>query len=143
MMKQKLNIGLFGFGCVGGGLYEVLNRSSLLNASIKTICIKDPNKKRQISDYILTPNRYDILDDEEINVVVELIDDAQAAYEIVSEALKRGKHVVTANKKMVAEHLDELIELSINNGVSFLYEASVCGSIPIIRNLEEYYNNDS
>jgi len=142
-MKQRLNIGLFGFGCVGGGLYEVLNRSSLLNASIKTICIKDPDKKRNISDYILTPNRYDILDDEEINVVVELIDDAQAAYEIVSEAMRRGKHVVTANKKMVAEHLDELIELSKNNSVSFLYEASVCGSIPIIRNLEEYYNNDS
>lgn len=142
-MSNKLNIGLFGLGCVGGGLYEVLNRSSLLNATIKTICIKDPNKKRNLSEYILTTNRQDILDDEDINVVVELIDDAQAAYEIVVEAIKRGKHVVTANKKMVAEHLDELIALSKAHGVSFLYEASVCGSIPIIRNLEEYYNNDS
>jgi homoserine dehydrogenase len=142
-MSNKLNIGLFGLGCVGGGLYEVLNRSSLLNATIKTICIKDPNKKRNLSEYILTTNRQDILDDEDINVVVELIDDADAAYEIVVEAIKRGKHVVTANKKMVAEHLDELIALSKAHGVSFLYEASVCGSIPIIRNLEEYYNNDS
>jgi homoserine dehydrogenase len=142
-MSNKLNIGLFGLGCVGGGLYEVLNRSSLLNATIKTICIKDPNKKRNLSEYILTTNRQDILNDEDINVVVELIDDADAAYEIVVEAIKRGKHVVTANKKMVAEHLDELIALSKAHGVSFLYEASVCGSIPIIRNLEEYYNNDS
>jgi homoserine dehydrogenase len=142
-MSNKLNIGLFGLGCVGGGLYEVLNRSSLLNATIKTICVKDPNKKRNLSEYILTTNRQDILNDEDINVVVELIDDAQAAYEIVVEAIKRGKHVVTANKKMVAEHLDELIALSKAHGVSFLYEASVCGSIPIIRNLEEYYNNDS
>jgi homoserine dehydrogenase len=142
-MKEKLTIGLFGFGCVGGGLYEVLNRSSLLRASIKTICIKDPNKKRDISDYILTTDRYSILNDEDINVVVELIDDAEAAYEIVSEAIRRGKHVVTANKKMVAYHLDELIALSKEYGVSLLYEASVCGSIPIIRNLEEYYNNDS
>ena len=142
-MKTKLNIGLFGFGCVGGGLYEVLNRSTLLDATIKTICIKDPNKKRVISDYILTTNKYDILNDEEINIIVEVIDDAEAAYEIVKEAMIRGKHVVTANKKMVAEHLDELIELSKTHGVSFLYEASVCGSIPIIRNLEEYYNNDS
>lgn len=142
-MSNKLNIGLFGLGCVGGGLYEVLNRSSLLNATIKTICVKDPNKKRNLSEYILTTNRQDILNDEDINVVVELIDDANAAYEIVVEAIKRGKHVVTANKKMVAEHLDELIALSKAHGVSFLYEASTCGSIPIIRNLEEYYNNDS
>lgn len=141
--KKKLTIGLFGLGCVGGGLYEVLNRSSLIDAEIKTICIRDQNKKRTLSEYILTTDRYAILDDDEINVVVELIDDANAAYEIVSEALKRGKHVVTANKKMVAEHLDELIELARKNEVSFLYEASVCGSIPVIRNLEEYYNNDS
>jgi homoserine dehydrogenase len=142
-MRNTLNIGLFGLGCVGSGLYEVLNRSELLNASIKTICIKDPNKKRNISEYILTTDRFDILNDPEINVVVELIDDAAAAYDIVSQALKNGKHVVTANKKMVAQHLDELIALADQNGVSFLYEASVCGSIPIIRNLEEYYNNDS
>jgi homoserine dehydrogenase len=59
-MSNKLNIGLFGLGCVGGGLYEVLNRSSLLNATIKTICVKDPNKKRNLSEYILTTNRQDI-----------------------------------------------------------------------------------
>jgi homoserine dehydrogenase len=76
-------------------------------------------------------------------VVVELIDDAKAALGIVTEALNKGKHVVTANKKMLAENLEFLLKLAKENNVSLLYEASVGGSIPIIRNLEEYYNNDS
>jgi homoserine dehydrogenase len=75
-------------------------------------------------------------------VVVELIDDAGEAYYIVKEALKRGKHVVTANKKLLALHLEELLELSRSNNVSLLYEAAACGSIPIIRTLEEYFDNE-
>ncbi|MES2590011.1 MAG: homoserine dehydrogenase [Bacteroidota bacterium] len=142
-MRNKLNIGLFGFGCVGNGLYEVLNQSNLLDASIKKIVVKNPNKERKIGKENFSYNKSDILLDNEINVVVELIDDTRAAYLIVSEALKRGKHVVTANKKMLAENFDELINLAKENKVSLLYEASVGGSIPIIRNLEEYYNNDS
>lgn len=142
-MSKPLTIGLFGYGCVGTGLYQTLNKSALLNARIKRICVKDPNKTRDIDASNFTYNGSDILDDPEINVVVELIDDAEAAYTIVKAALSKGKYVVTANKKMVAYHLKELIELSRKNNVSFLYEGSVCGSIPIIRNLEEYYNNDS
>src|SRR3989344_6010574 len=84
-----------------------------------------------------------ILNDSEVNVVVELINDSDAAYVIVKRALESGKHVVSANKKLIALHLEELIALAKANNVSFLYEAAVGGSIPIIRNLEEYYNNDS
>lgn len=142
-MKNKLNIGLFGFGCVGGGLYEVLNKSELLNANISKICIKDPNKKRSIAAEKFTVIKEDLLLDKEINLIVELIDDADAAFEIVVEAFKQGKNVVSANKKLIANHFNELKELSEEYGVSFIYEAAVCGSIPIIRNLEEYYNNDS
>ena len=83
-----------------------------------------------------------ILENPEIDVVVELINDAQEAYEIVTTALKNGKHVVTANKKMVAEHLAELVDLQQKHNVSLLYEASTCASIPVIRNLEEYYDNE-
>ena len=83
-----------------------------------------------------------VLDDEEINVIVELIDDADEAYKIVTTALRKGKHVISANKKLIAEHLQELLELRDQSNVSFLYEAAVCGSVPIIRNLEEYYDND-
>ena len=142
-MRNKLTIGLFGFGCVGNGLFDVLNKSNLLDASISKIVVKNPTKKRSISAEHFSYDKNDILKDESINVVVELIDDAKAAFEIVSEALSKKKHVVTANKKMLAEHLDSLLLLAKENNVSLLYEASVGGSIPIIRNLEEYYNNDS
>lgn len=142
-MRNKLTIGLFGFGCVGNGLFDVLNKSNLLDASISKIVVKNPTKKRSISAEHFSYDKNDILKDESINVVVELIDDAKAAFEIVSEALSKKKHVVTANKKMLAENLDTLLDLAKENNVSLLYEASVGGSIPIIRNLEEYYNNDS
>jgi homoserine dehydrogenase len=85
---------------------------------------------------------YDILNDPEINVVVEVINDSQVGYEIVTTAIKNGKDVVSASKKMLSENLPELIELQNQTGRSLLYEASCCASIPVIRNLEEYYDND-
>jgi homoserine dehydrogenase len=142
-MRKQLTIGLFGFGCVGAGLYEVLNQSNLLDAKIKRIVVKDPTKKRTLSADFFGFEASEILNDSEINLVVELINNSDDALKIVREALSKGKHVVSANKKLIAEHLDELIQLAKENKVSFLYEASVGGSIPIIRNLEEYYNNDS
>lgn len=142
-MRNNLNIGLVGFGVVGTGLYEVLNKSKLLDAQISRIVVKNPSKKRSLPQEYFSYNVNDILEDKSINVVVELINDSEAAYLIVKDAILSGKHVVSANKKLIAEHFEELIELAKDNGVSFLYEASVGGSIPIIRNLEEYYNNDS
>jgi homoserine dehydrogenase len=142
MSRKELNIGLYGFGCVGFGLYEVLQKTPGLKANIKNICVKDRNKSREIGIENFTFDKNDILDDEEINVVVELIDDADAAFEIVSAALKKGKAVVSANKKMIAEHFTELLELQEKYNVPLLYEAACCASIPIIRNLEEYYDND-
>ena len=142
MKRKKLTIGLFGFGCVGFGLYEVLQKTPSLEACIKNICVKNKIKDRQLPETCFTYNPDDILNDPEINVVVELIDDAAAAFEIVSTALKNGKAVVSANKKMIAEHFGELLELQRQYNVPLLYEAACCASIPIIRNLEEYYDND-
>jgi homoserine dehydrogenase len=142
MGRKQLTLGLFGFGCVGFGLYEVLEKTPGMKAGIKRICVKDRHKARPIATEHFTFDKYDILNDDEINTVVELIDDADAAFEIVKEALRRGKAVVTANKKMIAEHFTELLELQKQYGVPLLYEAAVCASIPIIRNLEEYYDND-
>lgn len=142
MSRKNLNIGLYGFGCVGFGLYEVLQKTPGLKANIKNICVKDKNKKREIGSENFTFDKNDILNDDDINVVVELIDDADAAFEIVSAALKKGKAVVSANKKMIAEHFTELLELQKEHNVPLLYEAACCASIPIIRNLEEYYDND-
>ncbi|SFI15730.1 homoserine dehydrogenase [Halpernia frigidisoli] len=142
MSKKKLIIGLFGYGVVGSGLYEVLHQAKNLDASIKKIVVKHPEKIRNISAEHFTYDKFDILNVDEINTVVELIDDSEAAFEIVKIAMEKGKSVVSANKKMIAEHFQEIYDLQKKHNVSFLYEASVCGSIPIIRNLEEYYNND-
>jgi len=141
-MENKIVIGVFGFGVVGKGLYDALNSSSLTNFSIKTICVKHLEKHVSFKAVPVTDRPEVILNDPEINTVLELIDDSEAAYRIVKTALENGKNVVSASKKMIAEHLEELIELSQKNNVSLLYEASACGSIPIIRSLEEYYDND-
>lgn len=141
-MSRKLNIGLFGFGVVGHGLYDVLNKTQGIKAQIHNICVKDRSKPRTLSPDHFTFEKDDILNCDQIDVVVELIDNAEEAFEIVSTALKKGKAVVTANKKMLAERFQELFDLQHQSGVPLLYEAATCGSIPIIRNLEEYYDND-
>ncbi len=141
-MAKKLKIGLFGFGCVGQGLYYVLNNSTGFKADIVKIGVKNRNKERSVSPELITFDKWEILNNPEIDVVVELIDDVEEAFVIVSEALKKGKHVVTANKKLLALHLEELYELQQKHQVSLLYEASAGGSIPIIRTLEEYFDNE-
>ncbi len=141
-MSNKLRLGLFGFGVVGQGLYDVLHKTKGINAEVAKICVKHTGKARPISSDYFTFDKNEILNDDSLDVVVELIDNADEAFEIVSAALKKGKAVVSANKKMIAEHLGELYALQQKHNVSLLYEASVCGGIPIIRNLEEYYDND-
>ena len=89
-----------------------------------------------------TYDKDDILKDPSINLVVELIDDAEEAFNIVTTAMRSGKNVVTANKMMVAKHFKELVDMQAKYKVSLLYEASAGASIPIIRNLEEYYDNE-
>jgi homoserine dehydrogenase len=140
-MSKKLKIGLFGFGVVGQGLHDII-RSQNLNLEIVKIAIKNPDKKRSLDGHLFTTSHDEILNNPEINTVVELIDDADAAFKIVKTALSNGKNVVSANKKMIAIHLQELVKLQAENGTSLLYEGAVCGSIPIIRNLEEYYDNE-
>ncbi len=139
---RKLLIGMFGFGVVGEGLYHVLKQTPSLKAEIKRVCIKHPDKKRNAPKELFTTDKEALLNDEEINVIVEVIDDSVAAFEIVKTALLNGKHVVSASKKMIAENLKALLKLQQDTGLSLLYEASACASIPVIRNLEEYYDND-
>ncbi len=139
---KQLTIGLFGFGVVGEGLYKALQKTSSLNATIKKVCIKNANKKRNAPAELFTIDKNEILNDETINVVVEVINESEPAFDIVSTALKNGKAVVSASKKMIAEHLQQLLQLQLETGLPFLCEASACASIPVIRNLEEYYDND-
>jgi homoserine dehydrogenase len=140
-MSKKLKIGLFGFGVVGQGLHDII-RGQDLNLEIIKIAIKNPEKKRTLDAHLFTTDHDVLLNNAEINTIVELIDDADVAFNIVKKALISGKNVVSANKKMIATHLAELVELQEKHNVSLLYEGAVCGSIPIIRNLEEYYDNE-
>jgi homoserine dehydrogenase len=139
---KRLTIGLFGFGVVGEGLYQVLQQTPSLNAVIKKVCIKNSVKKRNAPADLFTTDKYLLLNDPDINVIVEVIDDSEAALRIVSTALINGKDVVSASKKMIAENLPYLLRLQDITGHSLLYEAAACASIPVIRNLEEYYDND-
>lgn len=140
-MTRQIKIGLFGFGTVGRGLYELLQRIPSSDVSINRICVRDLSKNRGV-DADFTDSADAIFADPEINFIVELIDDADASYNIVRRALEAKLPIVTGNKKMLARHLPELIELQKLTGTALLYDASACGSIPVIRNLEEYYDND-
>ena len=139
---KQLVIGMFGFGVVGEGLYRVLQQTPSLKATIKKACIKHPGKKRNAPEELFTVDRNELLSDPEINVIVEVIDDANAAFEIITTAMRNGKAVVSASKKMIAEHLPEILQLQKETGLPFLCEAAACASIPVVRNLEEYYDND-
>lgn len=141
-MQQTLKIGLFGFGVVGEGLYKALSQTPSLKAEIKKVAIKHPEKERNAPKELFTTSSDELLSDPEINVIVEVINDAEAAWYIAQTALKNGKAVVSASKKMIALHLNELLELQQQTKLPFLYEAAVCASIPVLRNLEEYYDND-
>ena len=141
-MEKNLRLGIFGFGVVGQGLFHVLEETKGIKAEILRICVKNRNKKRDLPDHYFTYDKEEIINDPQVDVVIELIDDPVAAFEIVKAALMNKKAVVTANKKMVADHMYELFQLQQKYQVPLLYEGACCASIPIIRNLEEYYDND-
>lgn len=139
--RKQLTIGLFGFGTVGRALYDLIATQRPAGVSIKRICVRNLAKDRGVeADF--TDNPDDIFNDPDINLIVELIDDAEASLEIITRALGKGLTAVSGNKKMLAAHLPELITLQQVTGGTLLYDASACGSIPVIRNLEEYYDND-
>lgn len=144
MNDKKLKIGLFGLGVVGQGIWKIIARAKNAHAEIVKICVRDIDKPRGIDvpHDLLTTDGNDILNDPEINLIVEVVDNADASYRYVTEALRRGIPVVSGNKAMIARHLPELIRLQSEHNTALLYDASSCGSIPVIRNLEEYYDND-
>jgi homoserine dehydrogenase len=142
MSRKHLTIGIFGFGTVAQGFVAALEQSRGISAEIKQIVVRDAQKARPAAPAPISADRNSILLDPTINVVVELTDDADAAFEITKAALAHGKSVITANKRLIAEHFAELVALQKLYHLPILYEAAACGSIPIIRNLEEYYDND-
>jgi homoserine dehydrogenase len=140
--KQPLHIGLIGFGCVGQGIYDILQQQPGLGLAIARIAVKNPTKPRTLSADHFTYHADELLTDPTLDVLVEVIDDAAEAFRLVSAALRQGRRVVTANKAMLAHHLAELVQLEQQHGATLLYEAAVCGSIPIIRTLDGYFSHE-
>jgi homoserine dehydrogenase len=140
--KSRLRIGLIGFGCVGQGLYDILQKLPEFGAVVARIAVKNPTKPRTLPASRFDFHADDLLTDPDLDVLVEVIDDADEAFRLVSTALRHGRQIVTANKAMVAQHLPELVQLQQHYGGTLLYEASVCGSIPIIRTLENHFGSE-
>ena len=141
-MEEKRKIGLFGFGTVGEGTYQIIQENPWLPLQIAGICIKDPDKKRSLGQEYFSSRKEDLLEDNSISLFVEAISEADEAFAIVKEALLAGKDVVTANKKMVCEHLAELLELQAETGRILRYEAAVCGAIPVLDVLDTYFAHE-
>lgn len=143
---KKINIGIIGFGNVGSGVVKILReRKSFLSAKlgleivIKRICDKDITLKRNVSvdKQILSRDVKEIIDDPQIDIVVELMGGIHPAKEFISESLKKGKNIVTANKALLAQEGGELFALAADRGKNIYFEASVGAGIPIIKALRE------
>jgi homoserine dehydrogenase len=148
---REVGVGIAGFGTVGGGVLSILRRhagdiEARLGARIvvRRIAVRDPSKARaaDVDPRLLTTRTEDLLEDPAISVVVELIGGVDQAFELVRGALARGKHVVTANKALLAARGDEIFKLAREKGVDVYYEAAVCGGVPIIRTLREALASD-
>lgn len=130
---DKINIGLIGLGTVGSGVVKTLEKFS--NINISKIAVRDLSKKRNIEGFdntVLTDNPMDIVTDKSIQIVVEVMGGITPALDLIKTAISNKKHIVTANKELLAKFGDELNELANKNNVVILYEAAIAGGIPII-----------
>lgn len=155
---KPLKIGLFGGGTVGGGIVGILEQKKAFfeqmtgrTLEIKTICVRNADKPRDFTlpdGCKITTNFDDILKDDELEMVVEVMGGTTQAKDVVYSALKSGKHVVTANKALIAAYMPEITSLldkvnaASKENVEFRYEAAVCGGIPVIRSLQSDFVGD-
>lgn len=146
--NKKINIGLIGYGTVGSGVIDYfqnpLNRERLDGYNIEFIGVKDSKTRDNRIGRITQNSMENIVQNPNIDLVVDAISgDDGASLEYVRQAILRGKHVVTCNKPNIASNIRELTQLANNHGVNLEYEASVCGGIPVIKTLKEYFANDN
>ncbi len=148
---REVGIGVAGFGTVAGGVLSILRRhqreiEARLGARIvvRRIAARDLEKSRavEVSPGLLTDRMQDLVEDPSIEVVVELVGGTDEAFDLVKGALERGKHVVTANKALLAGRGEELFKLAADRGVDIYYEGAVCGGVPVIRTLREALASD-
>ncbi|WP_202080205.1 homoserine dehydrogenase [Caldalkalibacillus salinus] len=149
--NHTINIGLLGLGTVGTGVYRIIQQHQedlyhQTNCTIKVekALVQSIDKQRaiDIDAAALTTNSEDIVMNEDIDIVVEVMGGVEEARQLIAQALEQGKHVVTANKDLVALHGAELLTLASDNDCDLFYEASVAGGIPILRALVEGLSSD-
>ncbi|MBK1792474.1 homoserine dehydrogenase [Persicirhabdus sediminis] len=146
-MKKALGIGLAGFGTVGSGVWETLEKNSELiqartgvQVSINRIAVRDLTKAREgAAAELFTTDWQEVVNDDSVQMVVELIGGTTTAFDIVSSALKLGKPVVTGNKALLAERGAELFELSRQHNAPILFEAAIAGAIPIVKAIKDSF----
>jgi len=145
-MKQKINVGIIGLGTVGSGAFRILRDNAELirhrvgvPVEVTKIAVRDATRDRGVAipAGVLTTNPSQVIDDPNIDIVIELIGGYEPARELILAAIARGKHVVTANKALLAADGAEIHEAARRAGVSIGYEASVGGGIPVIKALKE------
>ena len=150
-MSGKISIGLLGFGTVGSGVIQIIENHQQelkhqvgLSVTVDKILVKDAKKPRsvQIGEHLLTENPEEVISSPNIDVVVEVMGGIEEARNYIIRALEHKKHVVTANKDLMAMYGAELLTVASRNGCDLFYEASVAGGIPIIRSLVEGLSSD-
>jgi len=148
---KKIAVGIIGFGTVGAGVAKILKKNAMLlrrrlgaSIDLKRIADIDITSDRgvAVADGLLTTDASRVLDDPEINIVLELIGGIEPAKSFIMRAVANGKHVVTANKALLAEHGHEIFSAAEAKGVDVAFEASVAGGIPIIRAIQEGFSSD-
>jgi homoserine dehydrogenase len=141
-----IGVGIIGLGTVGLGTYKILSQNSALltektGLDVKVVKIADIDLDRdrgiEIDRNILTNNAYDVIEDKDVDIVVELVGGITPALDYITSAIKRKKWVVTANKALLAEKGDEIFGLIEREGCEIGFEASVCGGIPVIRAIRD------
>lgn len=133
MENKKIKIGLIGLGTVGSGVFKTLR--AFENIEVVKIAVKNINKPRNIEDLdnsILTTDCYEVVNDPEIDIVCELIGGVEPAFSLIKKAIENGKHIVTANKELLAKHGEELFNFAEEHNKVILYEAAIAGGIPLI-----------
>ncbi len=150
-MEKQINVGLLGLGTVGSGVVRIIesHQKELQHRvgcpiQVKKILVKDLAKKRGVSvaEDALTDRPEDIIDNDEIDVVVEVMGGVEETKNYIAAALNHKKHVITANKDLMALYGGELLSIAAENGCDLFYEASVGGGIPIIRGLVDGLASD-
>lgn len=143
---ESIKLGILGMGTVASGLINIIefNNSKITetinrNITISKVLVKNINKTRNanLPHEVYTTDAYEVINNKDVHILVELMGGINPAYEYIKAALNNKKHVVTANKALIATHGEELEKMAAENGVKLMYEASVAGGIPIIKAISE------